>query len=375
MHQWVWPAYIAVLLGALLFALFLIPILVLQYRRFGGFSFSRFLVAAAASIYAVALVSYTLLPLPDPDTLNCAASHTLLQLQPGASLDDIAQVVREQGRRAALTNPVILQVVFNVLLFIPFGVIMRRFFERSIITTTLLGFLLSVGIETTQYTGLWWIYDCAYRVADVDDVITNTTGALIGALCAPLLLAFIPRKGRLERNRLVAKPVTKRRRLLAIAIDYFVYLVVSTGLVATATITGLMVHGDEYQLSTTATWALCAVVFLTTSLLPALYGSGASWGQRAVWLRGQWQVAEGSARHRLLALTRMFVGFGGYVLLDLTSTYGSGEWAEIPGTALTVFVLISAVFVLFTPSARGLSFRLTSGKVVDARADNDAPGT
>jgi glycopeptide antibiotics resistance protein len=167
MHQWVWPAYIAVLLGALLFALFLIPILVLQYRRFGGFSFSRFLVAAAASIYAVALVSYTLLPLPDPDTLNCAASHTLLQLQPGASLDDIAQVVREQGRRAALTSPVILQVVFNVLLFIPFGVIMRRFFERSIITTTLLGFLLSVGIETTQYTGLWWIYDCAYRVADV----------------------------------------------------------------------------------------------------------------------------------------------------------------------------------------------------------------
>ncbi len=43
--------------------------------------------------------------------------------------------------------------------------------------------------------------------------------------------------------------------------------------------------------------------------------------------------------------------------------------------ALTFFVLISAVFVLFTPSARGLSLRLTSGKMVDARADNDAPGT
>lgn len=43
--------------------------------------------------------------------------------------------------------------------------------------------------------------------------------------------------------------------------------------------------------------------------------------------------------------------------------------------ALTVSVLISAVFVLFTPTARGLSFRLTCGKVVDTRADNDAPGT
>lgn len=36
MHQWVWPAYIAALLGALLFALFLIPILVLQYRSWCG---------------------------------------------------------------------------------------------------------------------------------------------------------------------------------------------------------------------------------------------------------------------------------------------------------------------------------------------------
>lgn len=71
----------------------------------------------------------------------------------------------------------------------------------------------------------------------------------------------------------------------------------------------------------------------------------------------------------------MLVGFGGYVLLDLTSTYGSDRWAEIPGAALTVCVLISAVFMLFTPSARGLSFRLTCGKVVDTRADNDAPGT
>ncbi len=101
----------------MLFALFLIPIVVLQYRRVGGFSFSRYLVAAAASIYAVALISYTLLPLPDPDTLNCAASHTLLQLQPGASLDDIAQVVREQGRRAALTFFVLISAVF--VLFTP----------------------------------------------------------------------------------------------------------------------------------------------------------------------------------------------------------------------------------------------------------------
>ncbi|WP_404908945.1 VanZ family protein, partial [Propionibacterium freudenreichii] len=74
------------------------------------------------------------------------------------------------GLRSALTSAVVLQVVFNVVLFVPLGVLLHRYFRRGVITSTLIGLIVSVCIETTQYTGFFGLLPCAYRVADVDDV-------------------------------------------------------------------------------------------------------------------------------------------------------------------------------------------------------------
>ncbi|MFV0287685.1 MAG: VanZ family protein [Demequina sp.] len=71
-------------------------------------------------------------------------------------------------------------LVGNVLLFIPFGAavasLARTGFLGRVVYGTLLGGLLSTGIELTQYWG--------GRVADIDDIILNTAGALLGALLA-----------------------------------------------------------------------------------------------------------------------------------------------------------------------------------------------
>lgn len=67
----------------------------------------------------------------------------------------------------------------------------------------------SLLIETTQYTGLWGIYDCGYRAADVDDLLTNTAGALVGALVAPIVAGWIPRPSTLAA--LPSQPVTRLR--------------------------------------------------------------------------------------------------------------------------------------------------------------------
>ena len=84
--------------------------------------------------------------------------------------------------------PSVLQVAFNVVLFVPFGVILRRYFNRSVLVTILLGAVTSLLIELTQLTGLWFFYPCAFRTADVDDLITNTLGTILGAVLAPVLL-------------------------------------------------------------------------------------------------------------------------------------------------------------------------------------------
>ncbi|WP_233254253.1 VanZ family protein [Salipaludibacillus keqinensis] len=76
----------------------------------------------------------------------------------------------------------------NVILFIPFGLLFPIVVERirkwkratSIILTVILAMMLSVFIEVNQYI-------FTYRVANVDDVILNTLGGLIGAVSYRIL--------------------------------------------------------------------------------------------------------------------------------------------------------------------------------------------
>ncbi|OIJ12747.1 VanZ family protein [Anaerobacillus arseniciselenatis] len=84
--------------------------------------------------------------------------------------------------RIAVYSPTIVDpikiLIGNIVLFIPFGFlapIAVRFLRKSIIVTTILGMLISVAIETSQFL-------FTYRVANIDDVILNTFGALIGVI-------------------------------------------------------------------------------------------------------------------------------------------------------------------------------------------------
>lgn len=79
-----------------------------------------------------------------------------------------------------------MNLVGNVILFIPFGTVVALLTRTGaflrVLTGTVLGFALSVSIETVQYL--------LGRVADVDDVILNTAGAFLGALAAAVVLAL-----------------------------------------------------------------------------------------------------------------------------------------------------------------------------------------
>src|SRR5699024_10073249 len=48
-----------------------------------------------------------------------------------------------------------------------------------------------------QRTALYGLFKCAYRIFDVDDLITNTTGAVLGFFMAPLFLWLIPSRDQL----------------------------------------------------------------------------------------------------------------------------------------------------------------------------------
>src|SRR5690606_23791209 len=120
------------------------------------------------------------------------------------------------GLVGLMGDPALRQVVLNVAFFVPLGMLVRHLFRLSPLWSTASGFAVSLLIELTQLTGIWWIYPCAFRLFDTDDLIANTLGAAIGAALAPLL-RFVP--GQHSRPAGQPQPVRPLRRLTGMAVD------------------------------------------------------------------------------------------------------------------------------------------------------------
>ena len=188
-------AIAALVLGSVVAVLLFIPVAAVQYRRDGRLGAGDLMVLVGAAVYGVSLWTYTLLPLPDVGDYACQQAQTQVM----AFADDIRRAA-ERGGYAGLGTPsellrnqAFLQVVLNVVLFLPFGVFVRLITHRGLVVATVLGFAVSLLIEVTQLTGVWGVYPCAYRLFDVDDLLTNTLGAFLGAvLSAPYAASAWP---------------------------------------------------------------------------------------------------------------------------------------------------------------------------------------
>ncbi|WP_314059253.1 VanZ family protein [uncultured Vagococcus sp.] len=89
-----------------------------------------------------------------------------------------------------------INVVGNLLLFIPLGMYLRILLKRKW-TGLFLMFVLSVGFEATQF-----IFNIG--ALDVDDVILNVTGGLFGMIVMGILSLFLKNKERLKTFMAIA---------------------------------------------------------------------------------------------------------------------------------------------------------------------------
>ena len=97
---------------------------------------------------------------------------------------DLKQLARRLAARPISTHllaVIVMPVVANVLLFVPWGLLMfislyntERPTLQTYVLTILLGLTFSLAIEG-------WQYFLPSRVADINDVIWNTSGTVFGA--------------------------------------------------------------------------------------------------------------------------------------------------------------------------------------------------
>lgn len=352
MNARLWPGLMAILFGTALLIVVLVPIIAANYRRYGKLSGIRIATLAAFAIYAASLVTYTMLPLPEPGSYDCAAPR----FTPGASVRDIFDY-DVSSLRALATNPGVLQIALNVLLFLPLGFFTRRLWGRGIVSTTLIGAAISLAIETSQLTGLWGIYPCAYRLFDVDDLIVNTLGALLGALLAALLRIRVVA----PRGQLGPRPVGLGRRLLGMLSDLLMVGGIAAIAEVTTSIIAFAVAGetgpaDLAHLSPVLGWGLAFVVQGATVAL-----TGRTLGDIIVNVR----YAPTARSFPLQRALRFFGGIGGYQLLTVPALQATGlSWLS------SAYALVLIVWVFATRDRSGLAGRLSQQRVVDAFTNN-----
>ena len=167
---------LAIILWPFASAVLTLPILAMLYHKDHRLRLAAGLSAYLAVLYALGLVAFTLYPMPDDPVRFCATHHLLPQL-------DLLKFI--QDAQTGLYG--VLQLVMNVVFFMPMGFMLCRWAGWRFWVALPFSFGCSVLIETSQLTGFWGLYPCAYRQFDVDDMLTNTLGAVIGFVIAKLV--------------------------------------------------------------------------------------------------------------------------------------------------------------------------------------------
>lgn len=237
MATYLFPIKTAILTFPFLALLIALPFLIWQYRRYGGLSTWRGITIYSFVFYL--LCAYFLIILPLPKIADVAKLTTQrYNLVPFTAWREFWLTTvfkpRDPGTWSrAIRQPGFIQPVFNVVLTIPFGVYLRYYFKQSFPKIILWGFGLSLFFELTQLSGLYGIYPRPYRLFDVDDLILNTTGALIGAVITPLLVMAFPSREEMDAKSIAkGRRVTFTRRLVAWLIDFVICQPLISGLFA-----------------------------------------------------------------------------------------------------------------------------------------------
>lgn len=220
--------FLAFPLVALLLAL---PYALYQYRRFGAISIWKTFVVFTFILYCMCAVSLIVFPLPkDPSQIVEIAQTP--QLQPFHFVEQIRETTDFSWADRSTWGPTLkaraaYEAYFNVLLTVPLGAYLCYLFRCRWWMALLIGMATTLLFETSQLTGLFGIYEHPYRLFDVDDLILNTTGTMLGFwLMIPLAWALpsMDEVNEQARERGSSR-VSLTRRALAAVVDLAVLAV------------------------------------------------------------------------------------------------------------------------------------------------------
>ncbi|MHC5218475.1 VanZ family protein [Enterococcus sp. LJL128] len=319
--------------------------IIYEYRKYGTFLFRRAVILYSFIFYLLCAYFLVILPLPSREEVAKYTSQ-IIELRPFYTvvrfLDQTKLVIGEPSTYLpALKQGVVLEPVFNILLLVPFGMYLRYYFGLTFKKVVLYSFLLSLFFELTQLSGLYFIYPRPYRLADVNDLMNNTLGGMIGFLFTPLFTFLLPTRAEIDEAAYKkGQQVTLFRRFVAFTIDWIsIFILEGCINIILRLIPSYRIWDDQVQFSGSRFWYFL-MVFLVFMVLPAV-ANGQTLGKKIVKIR---IVSEDGSSVRFRSLILRYGYF--YYVFGLISLYlsSSAQWLNSNNRMLQ---LISFILTLF----------------------------
>lgn len=204
-----------------------------NYHKYGSIRSLRVLIVYSFVMYMLCVICLVILPFPSEQEAAALSGHAR-QLDPMRCIYDMKSEVGNLVSKSdfstwkyLLNSETFLYTIFNVFMTIPFGMYMKYYFELGFIETFFLSFLLSLVIEVSQLTGLFFIFPGNYRLFDVDDIITNTIGGIIGWFFGIPLCYILPTREEMDEISYEhGQHVSLMRRIASFFFDVLICVII-----------------------------------------------------------------------------------------------------------------------------------------------------
>ncbi len=275
-----------------------------------------------------------ILPLPNKDEV--IAKPNMIKLIPFGFIKDIineSSIVLNNPKTylKALTEPCFYTVIFNIIMTIPFGMYLRYYFECNLKKTIQMSFFLSLFFELTQLTGLYFLYPHPYRVFDVDDLLMNTLGGLIGYFLMGIIDNFLPTRDDIDKESFKdGEVVSGFRRLTIFTLDLFLYLIITI-------IISIFIRINH----------LITLIFIAYYVIYPYFQNGATLGSKFLGVR----LEINNYRFIKLTLRIIFIFtyyFGSaFIILSLVTFITSAMNLEIFATTWFYIIILLSIFLFY----------------------------
>lgn len=241
LSNYTFPIITAITLFPSVVCIITVPFLVYNYRKYNGLSVMRATVIFSFVFYMMCAFFLTLLPLPtieevlkrDPARFNYHLFNNILSAlrRAGFIASDTGTWFSLHNWKRLLTSAMLFQIIANIIMQVPLGFYLKYYFRVNWKKALGIGFLVSFFYEMTQLSGVWGIYPYAFRCPDIDDLMNNTLGCMIGFWAAPLLMRFLPSVE--DMDEIAAKRGQKLeivRAFTAFSVDWIICAAIVVGL-------------------------------------------------------------------------------------------------------------------------------------------------